>query len=42
VLAKKFEPKQERTEGLGDEIDSLKKQLNASRTSLNEESRDKL
>lgn len=42
VLAKKFEPKQNELKGLADEIDSLKKQLNAQQDKLNEESRDKL
>src|SRR5258708_23848717 len=42
VLAKKFEPKQNELKGSADEIDSLKKQLNAQQDKLNEESRDKL
>jgi len=42
TLAKKFEPKQNELKGLADEIDSLKKQLNAQQDKLNEESRDKL
>ena len=42
ALAKKFEPKQNELKGLADEIDSLKKQLNAQQDKLNEESRDKL
>jgi outer membrane protein len=42
VLGKKFEPKQNELKGLADEIDSLKKQLNAQQDKLNEESRDKL
>jgi Skp family chaperone for outer membrane proteins len=42
VLAKKFEPKQNELKGLADEIDSLKKQLNAQQDKLNDESRDKL
>jgi len=41
-LAKKFEPKQTELKGLADEIDSLKKQLNAQQDKLNDESRDKL
>ncbi len=41
-LAKKFEPKQNELKGLADEIDSLKKQLNAQQDKLNDESRDKL
>ena len=41
-LAKKFEPTQNKLKGLADEIDSLKKQLNAQQDKLNEESRDKL
>ena len=41
-LAKKFEPTQTKLKGLADEIDSLKKQLNAQQDKLNEESRDKL
>ena len=39
---KKFEPKQNELKGKADEIDSLKKQLNAQQDKLNEESRDKL
>ena len=42
ALSKKFEPKQNELKGLADEIDSLKKQLNAQQDKLNEESRDKL
>jgi outer membrane protein len=42
VLNKKFEPKQNELKGFADEIDSLKKQLNAQQDKLNEESRDKL
>jgi outer membrane protein len=42
VLGKKFEPKQNELKGLADEIDSLKKQLNAQQDKLNDESRDKL
>jgi outer membrane protein len=42
TLAKKFEPKQNELKGLADEIDGLKKQLNAQQDKLNEESRDKL
>ncbi len=42
ALAKKFEPKQNELKGLADEIDSLKKQLNAQQDKLNDESRDKL
>jgi outer membrane protein len=42
TLSKKFEPKQNELKGLADEIDSLKKQLNAQQDKLNEESRDKL
>jgi len=41
-LAKKFEPKQNELKGKADEIDSLKKQLNAQQDKLNDESRDKL
>jgi outer membrane protein len=41
-LSKKFEPKQNELKGSADEIDSLKKQLNAQQDKLNEESRDKL
>jgi outer membrane protein len=42
TLAKKFEPKQNELKGFADEIDSLKKQLNAQQDKLNDESRDKL
>jgi outer membrane protein len=42
TLYKKFEPKQGELKGLSDEIDSLKKQLNAQQDKLNDESRDKL
>jgi len=42
ALTKKFEPKQNELKGLADEIDSLKKQLNAQQDKLNDESRDKL
>ncbi len=42
TLGKKFEPKQNELKGLADEIDSLKKQLNAQQDKLNDESRDKL
>ena len=42
ALSKKFEPKQNELKGLADEIDSLKKQLNAQQDKLNDESRDKL
>jgi outer membrane protein len=42
VLAKKFEPKQNELKGVADEIDSLKKQLNAQQDKLNDESREKL
>jgi outer membrane protein len=42
ALAKKFEPKQNELKGSADEIDSLKKQLNAQQDKLNEEARDKL
>jgi len=41
-LSKKFEPKQNELKGAADEIDSLKKQLNAQQDKLNEEARDKL
>ncbi len=41
-LSKKFEPKQGELKGKADEIDSLKKQLNAQQDKLNDESRDKL
>ena len=36
ALAKKFEPKQNELKGLADEIDSLKKQLNAQQDKLND------
>jgi len=42
ALSKKFEPKQSELKGLNDEIDSMKKQLNAQQDKLNDESRDKL
>ena len=42
ALAKKFEPKQNELKSLADEIDSLKKQLNAQQDKLNDESREKL
>src|SRR5208337_4842389 len=42
ALAKKFEPKQSELKGLADEIESLKKQLNAQQDKLNDESRDKM
>jgi outer membrane protein len=42
ALSKKFEPKQSELKGQADEIDSLKKQLQAQQDKLNEESRDKL
>lgn len=42
ALSKKFEPKQNELKGMADEIDSLKKQLNAQQDKLNDESRDKL
>ena len=41
-LSKKFEPKQTELKGKAEEIDTLKKQLNAQQDKLNEESRDKL
>jgi outer membrane protein len=41
-LSKKFEPKQNDLKGKADEIDSLKKQLNAQQDKLNEASREKL
>jgi outer membrane protein len=41
-LAKKFEPTQNKFKGLADEIDSLKKQLNAQQDKLNDEAREKL
>src|SRR5271170_5804896 len=42
TLTKKFEPKQNELKGSADEIDSLKKQLNAQQDKLNDESREKL
>lgn len=42
ALSKKFEPKQNELKGLADEIDGLKKQLNAQQDKLNDESREKL
>jgi outer membrane protein len=42
TLSKKFEPKQNELKGLADEIDGLKKQLNAQQDKLNDESREKL
>jgi outer membrane protein len=42
ALSKKFEPKQNELKGLNEEIDSLKKQLNAQQDKLNDESREKL
>jgi len=42
TLSKKFEPKQSELKNSADEIDSLKKQLNAQQDKLNDESRDKL
>jgi len=42
ALSKKFEPKQSELKGQADEIDSLKKQLQAQQDKLNDESRDKL
>jgi len=42
ALQKKFEPKQSELKGAADEIDSLKKQLNAQQDKLNDEARDKL
>ncbi len=42
ALYKKFEPKQNELKGLADEIDGLKKQLNAQQDKLNDESREKL
>ena len=42
ALAKKFEPKQAELKNAADEIDGLKKQLNAQQDKLNDESRDKL
>jgi outer membrane protein len=41
-LSKKFEPKQNDLKGRADEIDSLKKQLNAQQDKLNDASREKL
>jgi outer membrane protein len=41
-LSKKFEPKQNELKGKADEIDSLKKQLNAQQDKLNDEAREKL
>jgi len=41
-LNKKFQPKQDELKGKAEEIDSLKKQLNAQQDKLNDESRDKL
>jgi len=41
-LSKKFEPKQNELKGKADEIDSLKKQLNAQQDKLNDEAKDKL
>ncbi|MGA9354027.1 MAG: OmpH family outer membrane protein [Terriglobales bacterium] len=41
-LTKKFEPKQNELKGKADEIDSLKKQLNAQQDKLNDEAKDKL
>jgi len=41
-LSKKFEPKQNELKGLADEIDALKKQLNAQQDKLNDEAREKL
>ena len=41
-LSKKFEPKQNELKGKADEIDGLKKQLNAQGEKLNEDARDKL
>jgi len=41
-LSKKFEPKQSELKTKADEIDSLKKQLNAQQDKLNDEARDKL
>src|ERR1039457_6880176 len=41
-LNKKVEPKQNELKGKAEEIDSLKKQLNAQQDKLNDESRDKL
>ena len=41
-LSKKFEPKQNELKGKADEIDSLKKQLNAQQDKLNDDAREKL
>jgi len=41
ALSKKFEPKQNELKNAADEIDSLKKQLNAQQDKLNDEARDK-
>jgi len=41
-LSKKFEPKQNELKAKNDEIDSLKKQLNAQQDKLNEDAREKL
>ena len=41
-LTKKFAPKQDELKGKADEIDSLKKQLNAQQDKLNDEAKDKL
>jgi outer membrane protein len=42
ALTKKFEPKQSELKGMAEEIESLKKQLNAQQDKLNDDSRDKL
>ncbi|MGA9529675.1 MAG: OmpH family outer membrane protein [Terriglobales bacterium] len=42
ALSKKFEPKQSELKNSADEIDSLKKQLNAQQDKLNDEAREKL
>ena len=42
ALSKKFEPKQSELKNTADEIDSLKKQLNAQQDKLNDEAREKL
>ncbi len=42
ALSKKFEPKQNELKGSADEIDSMKKQLNAQQDKLNDEAREKL
>ena len=42
ALSKKFEPKQNELKNAADELDGLKKQLNAQQDKLNDESRDKL